>query len=84
MTKLGVRLVRTSPTKLRGKSLARDDDVVAVTTFNWASASVDPAFPQAELGVHGRAKGIAADVLRRVEELLPEARADAGEDQRRS
>lgn len=43
--------------------LAWDDDVVVV----------DPAFP----GTHGRAKAIAADVLRRVEELLPEARADA-------
>ena len=82
MTKLGVRLVRASPTKLHGKFLAWDDDDVVVTSFNWASASVDAAFPQAELGVHVRAKGIAADVLRRVEELLPLARTDPSEDKR--
>lgn len=79
MTKLGVRLVRASPTKLHGKFLAWDDDDVVVTSFNWASASVDPAFPQAELGVHVRGKGIGADVLRRVEKLLPEVLVDTAQ-----
>lgn len=72
MTKLGVRLVRASPTKLHGKFLAWDDDDLVVTSFNWASATVDAASPQAELGVHVRGPGIAADVLRRVEMELPE------------
>jgi len=75
MTALGVRLVRTSPPRLHGKFLAWDDDDVVVTSFNWASATVDACFAQAELGVHIRGPGVAADVLRRVEEALPEAAA---------
>lgn len=82
MAALGVRLVRASPTKLHGKFLAWDDDDVVVTSFNWASASIDSAFPQAELGIHVRAHGIAADMLRRVERLLPEVSADATEHKR--
>jgi cardiolipin synthase A/B len=72
MTARGVRLVRASPNKLHGKFLVWDDDDVVVTSFNWASASVDAAFPQAELGVHVRGKGVAADVLRRLSEVFPE------------
>jgi hypothetical protein len=44
-----------------------------VTSFNWASATVDSAFRAAELGVHLHAPGLAADLLRRLDKKLPNA-----------
>lgn len=71
MAALGVRLIAQTGVPLHGKFLAWDDDDIVVTSFNWASATVDSAFPQSEIGVHVRAPGLGADVLRRVAEKLP-------------
>jgi phosphatidylserine/phosphatidylglycerophosphate/cardiolipin synthase-like enzyme len=73
MRGLGVRLIAAEDARLHGKFLAWDDDDFVVTSFNWASATVDSAFREAELGVHLRAPGLAADVLRRLDKKLPSA-----------
>jgi phosphatidylserine/phosphatidylglycerophosphate/cardiolipin synthase-like enzyme len=73
MRGLGVRLIAAEDARLHGKFLTWDDDDVVVTSFNWASATVDSAFSEAELGVHLRAPGLAADLLRRLNQELPSA-----------
>lgn len=68
----GVTVSRARSPKLHAKFLLWDDNDIVVTSFNWASASVDSTFPEAEIGVHLHAPGLAADVLRRLQDLVPE------------
>lgn len=75
MAAKGVLLIQAEKPGLHGKFLAWDDHDIVVTSFNWASASVDPIFPEAELGVHLRSPGIGADVLRRLADLIPRMRS---------
>jgi len=69
----GVRLIRLEKIPLHGKFLAWDDDDIAVTSLNWGSAKAHDDFPEAEIGVHIRSPGIAADLMRRIEEIFPSA-----------
>lgn len=71
MSQQRVRLVAASGQQLHGKFLAWDQDDVVVTSFNWASAAVDPAFPQSELGLHMSCSGLATNVLARLARKLP-------------
>jgi hypothetical protein len=71
MSQSGVSLVHAKSPKLHAKFLAWDGSDIVVTSLNWASASVDSAFPEAELGVHVKAPGIAAEVMRGLAECLP-------------
>ena len=68
----GVRLVRTGEIPLHGKFVAWDDDDIAVTSLNWASAATDDDFPQSDIGVHIKAGGIAECAIRRLEAIFPE------------
>jgi cardiolipin synthase len=68
----GVRLVQTRGVRLHGKFVAWDDDDLIVTSLNWASASADPEFAEAELGVHLKAPGVARYALNRLAALIPE------------
>lgn len=68
----GVRLVRTGEIPLHGKFVAWDDDDIAVTSLNWASAATDDDFPQGDIGVHIKAVGIAEHAIRRLELIFPE------------
>ncbi len=68
----GVRLVRTGEIPLHGKFVAWDDDDIAVTSLNWASAATDDDFPQSDIGVHIKAVGIAANAIQRLEAIFPE------------
>ncbi|TNC45040.1 phosphatidylserine synthase [Rubellimicrobium rubrum] len=67
----GVRLLRVDP-PLHGKFLAWDDDDLAITSLNWASAASDLDFPQADIGVHVHAPDIAADAVKRLGLIYPE------------
>lgn len=71
MRAAGVTLVRAQPPRLHGKFVLWDDDDIIITSFNWASASVEPDSPYAELGVHLHAPSLAADVMSRLRALLP-------------
>lgn len=68
----GVRLVKTQKTPLHGKIVAWDDGDVVVTSLNWASASADPDFPCADIGVHIRAHSIADVTIAKLRRLFPE------------
>jgi len=68
----GVRLVRTGEIPLHGKFVAWDDDDIAVTSLNWASAATDDDFPQGDIGVHVKAAGIADSANQRLEAIFPE------------
>jgi cardiolipin synthase len=68
----GVRLVKTHKTPLHGKVVVWDDDDVIVTSLNWASASADPDFPCADIGIHIHADGVAAATLAKLRRLFPE------------
>lgn len=68
----GMRLVRTGEIPLHGKFVAWDDDDIAVTSLNWASAATDDDFPQSDIGVHISAAGIAEHAIRRLELIFPE------------
>jgi phosphatidylserine/phosphatidylglycerophosphate/cardiolipin synthase-like enzyme len=67
----GVRLLRVEP-PLHGKFLAWDDDDLAVTSLNWASAASDLDFPQADIGVHIHAAGIATSAVETLERIYPD------------
>jgi cardiolipin synthase A/B len=68
----GVRLVKAHKTPLHGKIVAWDDDDVVVTSLNWASASADPDFPCADIGIHVHADGVAVATLKKLRRLFPE------------
>ncbi|QKC90601.1 phosphatidylserine synthase [Mesorhizobium sp. NZP2234] len=68
----GVRLVKTGLIPLHGKFVAWDDDNVVITSLNWASASGDVDFPQADIGVHIDSQGIAKHVINELEGIFPE------------
>lgn len=68
----GVRLVRTGEIPLHGKFVAWDDNDIAVTSLNWASAATDDDFPQSDIGVHIQVAGIADHAIRRLEAIFPE------------
>lgn len=72
----GVRLIRLDKIPLHGKFLAWDEDDIAVTSLNWGSAKAHGDFPEAEIGVHIYSPGIAADLMRRIEEIFPAARVE--------
>ncbi len=67
----GVKLVHCGKIPLHGKFLAWDEDDIAITSVNWASASSDPDFPEGEVGVHIRLPGIAKACLDRVAAIHP-------------
>jgi len=71
----GVRLVKTRTIPVHGKYLAWDDDDLAVTSLNWASAATDPDFPQADIGVHVHLPGIAAHATQVLSGIHPELTA---------
>ena len=71
----GVRLVKAGAIPLHGKFLAWDHDDLAVTSLNWASASTDIDFPQADVGVHITSPGITDHVVSALEAIFPEFRA---------
>ena len=68
----GVRLVKTRTIPVHGKYLAWDDDDLAVTSLNWASAATDPDFPQADIGVHIHLPGVAAHATQVLNDIYPE------------
>ncbi|WP_430913433.1 phosphatidylserine synthase [Methylobacterium sp. sgz302541] len=68
----GLMLVRTKKIPLHGKFVAWDKDDVVVTSLNWASASADPDFPWGDVGVHIRSRGLANDLISRLEAVFPE------------
>lgn len=68
----GVWLIKTETVPLHGKYLAWDDDDLAVTSLNWASASTDIDFPQADIGVHIHLPGIAGHAMARLAQIYPE------------
>lgn len=68
----GVGLVKAAAIPLHGKFLAWDDDDLAVTSLNWASSSSDMDFPQADIGVHIRAPGLAARAMSAMEDIFVE------------
>jgi len=73
----GLSLVRTKKIPLHGKFVAWDADDVVITSLNWASASADPDFPWADIGVHLRVDGIAEVLMNRLQQIYPEMLADA-------
>lgn len=68
----GVRLVKTETIPLHGKFIAWDNDSLAVTSLNWASASSDLDFPQADIGVAIRFPGIAVHTIDVIESIYSE------------
>lgn len=68
----GVRLVKAGQIPLHGKFLTWDDDDFVVTSLNWASASSDLDFPQADIGVHIHAPNIATEAVRQLQRIFPE------------
>jgi phosphatidylserine/phosphatidylglycerophosphate/cardiolipin synthase-like enzyme len=68
----GVQLVRTRQVPLHGKVVAWDDDDAVVTSLNWASASANPDFPWADIGVHIHAPNIAKIAFDRLQAIFPE------------
>ena len=57
---------------MHGKFIAWDEDNLAITSLNWASASSDPDFPQADIGVHIVLPNIAAYAIDLLEIIYPE------------
>lgn len=76
----GVRLIRLNKIPLHGKFLAWDEDDITVTSLNWGSAKAHEDFPEAEIGVHIHSPGIAADLMRRIEEIFPAASVNSSDD----
>lgn len=72
----GVRLIRTRKIPLHGKFVAWDDDDLIVTSLNWASASADPDFPMADIGVSIHRAGVGAEAISRLETIFPELVAE--------
>jgi hypothetical protein len=68
----GVRLRRTGKVPLHGKVVTWDNDNVVVTSLNWASASANPDFPWADIGIHIQSSGIAAIALARLKAIFPQ------------
>jgi hypothetical protein len=52
--------------------VAWDENDVVVTSLNWASASANPDFPWADIGVHVHAPKIAKLVFDRLLAIFPE------------
>ncbi len=73
----GVRLIKTGEIPLHGKFVAWDDDNIAVTSLNWASAATDDDFPQSDIGVHISLSGIANHAISELEAIFPELSAAA-------
>lgn len=67
----GVRLIHCGKIPLHGKFLAWDEDDIAITSVNWASASSDADFPEGEVGVHIRSTNIANVCLERIAAIHP-------------
>lgn len=74
----GVTLVKAAPIPLHGKFVAWDDNDLALTSLNWASASSDIDFPQADIGVHIQLPGIAASALTTLKAIFPELTQGSG------
>ncbi len=68
----GLSLVRTKKIPLHGKFVAWDHDDVVITSLNWASASADPDFPWADIGVHLRMDGIAETLISKLQKIYIE------------
>ncbi len=67
----GVRLMRTKKVPLHGKVMLWDDDNVVLTSLNWASASPDPDFPWADIGVHIEMPQLAKTAYGRLIQIFP-------------
>jgi cardiolipin synthase len=67
----GIRLVNAGKIPLHGKFLAWDSHDFVVTSVNWASASSDVDFPEAEVGAHIKAEGISSIALARLSAIYP-------------
>ena len=67
----GMRLLKT-PVPLHGKFVTWDSDDLVVTSLNWGSATSDSDFPQAEIGVHVEASGIADGVVSQLQTIFPD------------
>jgi cardiolipin synthase A/B len=68
----GVRLVRTRKIPLHGKIMLWDDNDVVVTSLNWASASANPDFPWADIGIHIESAQLAQATFRRLCDIFPD------------
>ena len=68
----GVSLIRTKKIPLHGKFVAWDANDVVITSLNWASASADPDFPWADIGVHLRMDGVAELLVSKLQSIYPE------------
>lgn len=68
----GVMLTKTNNPPLHGKFIAWDHDDMVVTSLNWASASSNPDFPWADIGIHLHGRGIATEALRRLDDIFPQ------------
>ena len=67
----GMRLLKT-PVPLHGKFVAWNSDDLVVTSLNWGSATSDADFPQAEIGVHVEASGIADGFIAQLQTIFPD------------
>jgi phosphatidylserine/phosphatidylglycerophosphate/cardiolipin synthase-like enzyme len=68
----GFRLIEAGKIPLHGKFLAWDNDDLVVTSMNWASASSEVDFPDAEIGVHIISNGIATTALDQLITIFPD------------
>ena len=68
----GVEVVQAKKVPAHSKMLLWTPDDVVVTSHNWASASSNVSFPQAEVGVHLRLPALADGVLTRLAEIYPQ------------
>ena len=68
----GVQLIHAKARPLHGKILVWGEDDAVITSLNWGSASVDPAFPLGEVGIHVHSSGIATDLYDRLTRIFPE------------
>ena len=73
-----MRLLK-APIPLHGKFVAWDSDNLVVTSLNWGSASSDADFPQAEIGVHVEAGGIADGAVAQLQVIFPEIARSAAD-----
>jgi phosphatidylserine/phosphatidylglycerophosphate/cardiolipin synthase-like enzyme len=67
----GMRLLKT-PIPLHGKFVAWDSNDLVVTSLNWGSATSDVDFPQADIGVHIEAPGIADGAVAQLRTIFPD------------
>ena len=70
-----VKVIGVKEPQLHCKFLLWDDDNVVVSTMNWGSQSGRADDPLDEIGIHLQGSGLATELLKRIEKLLPHAPA---------